>query len=65
MQGFTTIFFDTSSNHLILSSMCVQKTLEISGKNMAINIPLQRKRKQDDSIAKSEFSRDINERAKK
>ena len=45
--------------------MCVQKTLEISGKNMAINIPLQRKRKQDDSIAKSGFSRDINERAKK
>ena len=33
--------------------MCVQKNLEICGKNIAINIPLQRKRKHDDSIVKS------------
>ena len=33
--------------------MCVQKNLEICGKNIAVNIPLQRKRKHDDSIIKS------------
>ena len=32
--------------------MCVQKNMEICGKNMAVNILLQRKRKHDDSIVK-------------
>ena len=53
IHGFTTIFFDTYFNHLILSSMCVQKNLEICGKNMAVNFLLQRKRKHDNSIVKS------------
>ena len=33
--------------------MCVQKNLEICGKNMAVNFLLQRKRKHDNGIVKS------------